>query len=42
MHICPAEIAATLFIFEQAVVIYWYARMRIQGLTDALKQRISS
>ena len=39
MHICPIEIASALFVCEQAVIIYWYAKMRVQGLTESLKQR---
>lgn len=42
MHICPAEIAATLFIFEQATFMYWYLKMQAQGFSDALRKRLKS
>ena len=42
MHICPAEIAAALIIFQQATFMYWYAKMRVQGFSEALRTRFSS
>ncbi len=42
MHICPAEIAAALFMFEQATVMYWYLKMQAQGISGRLRERISA
>lgn len=42
MHICPAEIAAALFMLEQGTLMYWYIKMRVQGFSDALRVRISA
>ena len=41
MHICPAEIAAALFMLEQAAVMYWYLKMQIQGFSGRLRARFS-
>ena len=42
MHICPAEIGAALIMMQQATLVYWYARYRVQGFSDALRERISA
>lgn len=42
MHICPAEIAAALFMLEQGTLMYWYLKMQAQGISGRLRARISA
>jgi hypothetical protein len=51
MHICPAEIAAALFMLEQTTLMYWYLKMQLmywylkmqaQGFSGRLRARISA